>query len=59
VKLEIFDITGKNIRTLINEKMKEGMNEVKFNATGLPSGVYFYRIQTEGFSDVKKMLMIK
>ncbi|RPI19726.1 MAG: T9SS C-terminal target domain-containing protein [Ignavibacteriae bacterium] len=59
VKLVIFDILGKEISTLVNEKLKPGEYEVEWNASDYPSGVYFYRLITDGFSDTKKMTLVK
>ena len=59
VKLVVFDELGREIETLVNEKQTTGTYEATFNATQYPSGVYFYKLQTENFSETKKMLMIK
>jgi hypothetical protein len=59
VKISVFDILGKEIETLVNEKQSAGTYEVTFNASQYPSGVYFYRLTTEGFSKTKKMILIK
>jgi hypothetical protein len=59
VKLVVFDILGKKIETLVNEKLKPGSYEVTFNATNYPSGVYFYRLTTDGFNETKRMIIIK
>ncbi|MBI5403941.1 MAG: T9SS type A sorting domain-containing protein [Ignavibacteriae bacterium] len=59
VLLKIFDVTGKEVVTLVNEKQPPGVYEVTFNGSDLPSGIYFYRLQSGDFIDVKKMLMIK
>jgi hypothetical protein len=59
VKLVVYDVTGKEVATLVNTNMNAGSFTVDFNASSLASGVYFYRIDTEGFSDVKKMMLIK
>ena len=59
VKLTIYDILGKEIEKLINEKQAPGIYEVTFNASQYPSGVYFYRIEAEDFTDVKKMIFLK
>ncbi|MBZ0180533.1 MAG: T9SS type A sorting domain-containing protein [Melioribacteraceae bacterium] len=59
-KLVVFDILGREVATLVNENLKPGNYEVKFNASGLPSGTYFYRIElNEKFRSVKKMLFLK
>jgi len=59
VKLIIYNILGKEVATLVNEKLSAGSYEVSWNASGYPSGVYFYRIQAGDFVDVKKILLVK
>jgi len=58
-KLTIYNILGKEIATLVNEKLSAGSYEVDWNGSGYPSGVYFYKLTTDGFYDVKKMVLIK
>ncbi|MBI5403749.1 MAG: T9SS type A sorting domain-containing protein [Ignavibacteriae bacterium] len=58
VTLKVFDITGKEITTLVNEKQSPGTYEVKFEAEYLPSGVYFYKIAVGDYSEAKKMILI-
>jgi len=59
VKLKIYDISGKEIKTFIDGYRVQGLYNVDFDASGLPSGVYFYRLSTDKYIDVKKMLLIK
>jgi hypothetical protein len=59
VKLIVFDALGREIETLVNEKQSAGTYEATFNASQYPSGMYFYRLETEKFSAVKKMILIK
>jgi len=59
VTLKIYDILGREIATLINEEKPIGSYEVEFDATGLTSGIYFYRIQTPNFTQTKKMILLK
>lgn len=59
VKLIVYDVTGKEVKTIVNEKLQAGSHEVSFNGEGFTSGVYFYKLQAEGFSDYKKMLLLK
>jgi len=59
VKLIIYDALGKEIETLVNENLFPGSYEVDFNSGNLSSGVYFYKLETERFSDVKRMILIK
>jgi len=55
----VFDITGKEVATLVNEQLAPGTYETNWNASNYPSGVYFYKMLTENFSIFKKMLLIK
>ena len=58
-KLIIYDILGREVTTLVNEKLSAGSYEVEWSAGSYPSGVYFYRFETNDYSNVKKMLLIK
>ncbi len=59
VKLAVFDITGKEVAVLINRELSTGTYKVDFDATNLATGVYFYRMETAGFTQTKKMLLIR
>lgn len=59
VSLKVFDVTGREVATLINENLNVGTYEYEFNATKLNSGIYFYRINADGFTSTKKMMLIK
>jgi predicted secreted hydrolase len=59
VKIEIYNTIGQKIQILLNKFMPAGSHEVEFIGQNLPSGVYYYRIQTEEFQYVKKMVLIK
>jgi hypothetical protein len=59
VTLKIFNILGKEISTLVNEEKPAGLYQVNFDASNLPSGVYFYRLQAGNFAETKKMLLLK
>ncbi len=59
VTLKIFDITGKEVATLVNERLQPGTYETTFDGSALNSGVYFYKLISDGFTETKKMLMIK
>lgn len=59
VRLIIYDITGKEVETLVNEKQSPGVYEVEFNGSKYASGVYFYKLETETFSETKKMVLVK
>jgi len=59
VKLIVYDILGKAITTLVNEKLSSGSYEVKFGAGNYPSGIYFYTLTAGSFRENKKMLYLK
>ncbi|CAN5656144.1 hypothetical protein BH10BAC5_BH10BAC5_04280 [soil metagenome] len=59
VKILVFDMLGREITELINSNLQAGSYETLFDSKGLNSGVYFYRITTESFTDTRKMLLIK
>jgi hypothetical protein len=61
VKLQIFDILGKEIAVLINEEKHPGEYEFNFDASlyNLPSGIYFYRLSAGSFSETKKLILIR
>ncbi|NUQ82418.1 MAG: T9SS type A sorting domain-containing protein [Bacteroidetes bacterium] len=59
VKLQVYDVTGRLVTTLVDGKKDAGFHEVEFNAAGLSSGLYFYRIAAGNFSAVKTMVLVK
>ncbi|RMF59578.1 MAG: T9SS C-terminal target domain-containing protein [Calditrichaeota bacterium] len=64
VKLEIYDVTGKKVKTLLNKEMSPGSYSVRWdgvNKQGLPvsSGIYFYRLKANGFQAIRKMVLLK
>jgi hypothetical protein len=59
VKLTVYDVLGREARTLVNEYKPAGIYEVTFDDSSLSSGLYFYRMNAGGFMDVKKMILLK
>jgi hypothetical protein len=59
VTLKIFNTLGEELETLVNVEKPAGTYELTWNASNLPSGVYFYRIQAGRFIDMKKMILLK
>ncbi|HMQ80398.1 MAG TPA: T9SS type A sorting domain-containing protein [Ignavibacteria bacterium] len=62
VKLKVFDLIGKEIATLVDANQQKGTYTVTFDASkyaNLTSGIYFYKLETEKYSEVKKMIMTK
>ncbi|MDP2363430.1 MAG: T9SS type A sorting domain-containing protein, partial [Ignavibacteria bacterium] len=59
ITLEIYDILGRRITTLVNEQRTAGSYEQVFDASSLASGVYVYKLQAGDFINFKKMIMLK
>ena len=59
VKIEVFNLLGQKITTLLNKQIESGSHEVEFTAKNLPSGIYYYRISAGEFQQVKKMVLLK
>ena len=59
VVISVFDEAGQEVKELINQKMTAGYHEIKFDGSNLSSGIYFYKITTSKFTDVKKMILVK
>jgi hypothetical protein len=59
VKLVVYDIQGREVQTLVNESLKPGTYEAAFDGSQFTSGVYFYKLITDGFTETKKMILIK
>jgi len=59
ISLKVYDILGNEVKTLVNQNQREGSYEVEFEGSSLSSGMYFYKLETEDFNEVKKMILIK
>ncbi len=59
VRLNVYNILGETIAELVNTKKSAGYHNVTFNAEGLNSGIYFYKLETNNFTQIHKMLLIK
>jgi hypothetical protein len=59
VSIVLYDMIGREIKTLVDEFQDAGYKSVTFDASDLPSGVYFYRLQAGGFTDIKKMVLLR
>ena len=59
VSLKVYDVLGKEVETLVNGWQAAGWYEAKFSASSLPSGIYFYRLNTAGTVLTKKTLLLK
>jgi len=59
VSIVVYDLLGREVKTLVNEYKQPGTYQVSFNAEGLSSGVYFYKMTAGEFSETKKMILIR
>jgi len=59
VSLNIYDVLGEEVATLVNEEKPAGNYEVEFNAGNSPSGIYFYKLSAGNFTETKKMILLK
>jgi hypothetical protein len=59
VSVRVYDILGEEVALLLDKELQPGLHECEFNASGIPSGVYFYRITSGNFNEIKKMQVMK
>ena len=59
VSLVIYDVMGREVERLLDKTLEAGYHEVRWDATGLPSGVYLYRIEAGSFTQTRRMALIK
>lgn len=59
VNLKVFNLLGEEVTTLIQQNLSAGLHQIKFDATNLQSGTYFYRIETNKNSEIRKMVLLK
>ena len=59
VMISVFDLLGRKIATPVNENQQAGSHQITWNAIDIPSGIYFYKIEASGFTDSRKMLLLK
>ena len=59
VTLKVYDVTGKEVIILINEQRSAGNYTVSFDGANLPSGAYFYRLESGDFKETRRMILLK
>lgn len=59
VRIKIFDVVGKEVITVADKEFEPGIFNQNFNAEGLTSGIYFYRMESDGFSQTGKMMFLR
>jgi flagellar hook assembly protein FlgD len=57
--LKVYDLLGREIKTLVNERQNAGQHSMTFDGSNYPSGVYFYRLQAGTYSQTKKLIELK
>jgi len=59
VRIDLYSVNGQRVKTLVNDWRNAGDHELLFDAGSLSSGMYFYRIVVDGYSDTKKLLLVR
>lgn len=59
VSVKVYDVLGKEVATLVNSEQHAGLHKLNFNAANLPSGIYFYKLQSGSFVKTNKMILLK
>jgi hypothetical protein len=57
--MKVYDMTGKEVSSLVNEIKEAGYYSVSFDAKNLSSGIYFYKLQASDFTATKKLMLVK
>ncbi|MGD8782158.1 MAG: T9SS type A sorting domain-containing protein [Ignavibacteria bacterium] len=57
--MKVYDMLGREVKTLVNEVQKAGVYEVEFNGANLASGIYFYKLRAGDYVSVKKLMLLK
>ncbi|UCF07114.1 MAG: T9SS type A sorting domain-containing protein [bacterium] len=59
VRLDIFNVKGELVKTLVNGELGSGYHTYEWNAAGISSGIYFYRLLTNNFTETRKMILLR
>ena len=59
VVIEVYDLLGQKVKTLLDTELERGNHKIEFNAFGLSSGIYFYQMKTGGLTITKKMIVLR
>jgi hypothetical protein len=59
VRIKVYNLIGKEVAVLVDEQKQAGKYKLQFDGSGIPSGVYFYRIQGGSYSETKRMILLK
>jgi hypothetical protein len=55
----VFNLLGQHVETLVDNVMERGLHRMVFDASGLPSGIYFYRLTAPGFTETRRMAVVR
>jgi len=59
VERKVFNLIGEEVATLVNQEQSAGTFECRFDGASLPSGLYFYRLRTDSYSETRKLLLVR
>ncbi|MDQ3022142.1 MAG: T9SS type A sorting domain-containing protein [Bacteroidota bacterium] len=59
VKIKIYDILSNEVKSLVDKNQNEGTYEIEFDGSNLSSGIYFYKLEADNFSEFRKMIFLK
>ena len=59
VRLNVFNVLGEKVAELLNDNISAGYHSVNFDASHLNSGIYFYKLETNNFTQIRKMMLVK
>jgi len=57
--LKVFDVLGREVSTLVNGLEPAGKHRIQFDGTNMPSGFYFYKLETSSFTNTRRMMLVK
>jgi hypothetical protein len=59
VSLKVFDVLGREVARIVNEERQPGEYTERWDASGMPSGVYYYRLRAGAYSETRRMLLVR
>ena len=59
ISLKLYDISGRRVKTLVDDRVKAGYHVIKLDSKNLPSGIYFARLRTDTYMTTKKLVLMK
>jgi len=59
VSIKVYDVSGREVKTLVDDRLEAGYHTIKLDGKNLPSGIYFARLETDGYEATKKLVLMK